>query len=402
MKGDVYIFGDKPGVVEAVRKLGYSPVLIAWTNPLGVERFHYISERYALSGQFKVQDIPSVDVAQIRGVIPCMEYFVEMAAKFKDHYCPHLPGLDAPRASTVRDKLLMKAAIQKLGMRSARFLPIRPNLSWVAIETALGSKVLVKPRRVGGARFMTVISTADEWRTWCGSTPDQDNYYLEEFFEGIREFCCDTLVVGGQILAQFPGEYSIDCLQSNHLHDGFGVVFPGFASDEQTRQMKEWAAAFIRDLKVQEGLCHVEFLLHEGEVYFGEIGVRLAGGLQLPAQSILAGVDLTELYVALFIQAEAPNISALRKPEGFVGYHLYAPKAGQVTAIETDWGHPWIVDSKLFVKVGDVVEPEDSSVAAVGQIIFTAASLEQLKQRAQLVPALARFTYSPSSPPPKS
>ncbi|MBI2343383.1 MAG: hypothetical protein HYV02_03460 [Deltaproteobacteria bacterium] len=386
MKRHVVIFGNKWNVVHHVRAMGYEPVVVHGRCPEGCRQWICVEEEGAEQADTGL--LKALDFSQIVGLVNCSEYYVSFAAAVREAYAPQLPGLRREQAALVRDKVLLKQHLQRVGIATTRFTRLDRQASWGAIADRCAAPFLVKPRKGMLARHITLIDNEATFARWRGETPHVEDYYAEAYLPRMREYCCDTLVSDGRVFAQFPGEYTVSCLESNQKHAGYGVNFPGFLPESERAVMKEMARQFIASAGIRDGFCHCEFF-HTTEGWtFGEIGCRLPGGYQIPTESHMAGESIMDLYLRMLIATEdAPRVP-LELADRYCGYYLYPKKTGRVTRVTTDFDHPWIIESKVFVAAGDEIAHEDSSVAMSGVVVYAARSPEELREHAVMAPNL--------------
>ena len=203
------------------------------------------------------------------------------------------------------------------------------------------------------------------------------------------------MVIDGRSVAQFPGEYTVGCFESNQKHEGIGVNFPGFLAANVLEELKLYTRRFIEGIGLHSTFCHTEFLYHPTRGWlFGEMGCRLPGGYQLPTESYIAQTDLLQVYLEMFTGGKdraviPPETSGQR----FVGYYLFPKRAGRVKSVQVDFSKPWIIESKVYLQEGQLLEHEDSSVTMGAHVVYSADSIEELKLRSDKVQSLFKAEY---------
>lgn len=395
MTRDVLVFGDQWGAVAALRSKQYRPIVVHFDrNYLGADficPFNLESLDHTLDmSLFEV--LPKNN--SIHGIVVCGDTFVESAPLVSAHLQLDCKCLTSEQAHVVRDKLRLKLSLTQQSIPTSRFLAFDRVWSFARIVEHLGCPFLIKPRRGALAQFITLIHTEDEWAQWHNSHRDVlGAYYGEEYLANATEYCCDTIIADGKILAQFPGEYSVLCLESNWTHCGLGVNFPGFLPTDVIEQLKELARHFLTLHDIRDGYCHMEFFYTNDGWKFGEIGWRPPGGHQLPTQSFITQTDLLDIFLRIFLKDEETPQEPLRTINPFVGYYLFPTKAGRVKSISTQLHHPWIVDHKVYLHEGQTVPLENSSVTKGAHVMYNADSLAELHAMADLAPTLVTIEY---------
>ncbi len=391
MSGNVLIFSHKFDIVQRVMQRGYTPIYVGDENVFSLPNFIHVSAEDARRGLFDLEMFRHLQQSPMRGVLGCFEYYVELAQLVRREFFPHLVGVDPKVATAIRDKVIFKNTLAEYGIPSAAHCLLMRD--WGAIVAQIGNPFLIKPRNGVLARDIALITSEADWKEWWSRVSCPDDYYAEEYLTDIREYCCDTLMAGGRVLAQFPGEYTRTCLESSHTHDGIGVDFPGFCPPSAIEDLKSLARSFLLRRGIHDGFCHMEFFYSDGMWKFGEMGWRLPGGFQLPTESYLANTSLLDRYLDIFIDTEPTPQEPLPMGNSCYGYYLYPKKPGRIKRIMASFDFPWIAEHKLYVQEGQEVPFEDSSVAMSAHIVYRADTVEDLKKCSALAPSLMQIEY---------
>lgn len=386
---NVVLFEDKWGVKEKIQKMGYA-VCVFHHNKLVAEKKAYIHLPPNSVGEVFFKNISF----ELVGIVNTSDYYVESAAFLREQLNLDLPGLSLDQSRMLRDKLLLKRKLTQFSISTAEFSEI---VSGKLSSLQLSFPFLIKPRKGVLAQGISVIRSEADFEAWKKSVKNQEDFYAEEYLRNVKEYCCDTIVANGKILAQFPGEYSITCLKSSQEHNGFGVNFPGFLAKEKIEELKAIVRLFIEKAKLKNGFGHFEFFYTSEGWKFGEVGWRLPGGYQLPTESYIANEDLLELYLKIFLKDQETPQKVVDTTNKFYGYFLYPKKAGKVKRITSDFNHSWIVESKIYVNEGETIEHEDSSVAMTAHVVYKADSKDDLLQKSQIVSDLFSIEYETPS-----
>ncbi|KJY25606.1 ATP-dependent carboxylate-amine ligase, partial [Streptomyces katrae] len=147
----------------------------------------------------------------------------------------------------------------------------------------------------------------------------------------------------------------------------------------------------VTGMGIDHGYAHMEFFLIDGEVYAGEIGVRLAG-CEIPANHGHAyGFDVFGATLAVYL-GRRPD---LRYGERRCAGDLLLPLPGsgtvrRITSREELLAMPGVIDAVLKVRSGDTVTARRASHNASGYAHVVGASVGEVESRMRDV--LARFT----------
>lgn len=398
MKKTVVLLGIKQNAHEIIKSLNYDVILINDENVQGVDEFVYVSQSDAKQANYPLTLIYDLLAkVSIFGIIVCLEDFVELGAILREKCGKTTWGPSIQQSMTLRDKVLMKSFAIENSIATTKFIKLNHDSTYIELLNVLKSPFLIKPRKGWLAQGIYRINNSKDWDLFKKLNEAViDSYFAEEFLDSITEYCCDTLLADSQVIAQFPGEYSVSCLESNVTHGGLGVSFPGFLPQSKIDQLKELTVRFIDSLGVSDGFFHTEFLWDGKGWRFGEIGCRLPGGYQLPTESKIVDTPLLEYYVKMFLsELRPPHFEAIPQVRPYMGYYLYPKKEGRVESIELSdhLKEAWVHEFKCYVEVGQELEHEDSSVTMAAHILYEASSIEDLKAKAKLVPNLVKIEY---------
>ena len=388
MRGTLLFLGTKPGIIARAKLMGYRVHLIDYVqNSNEADKFIFLDKHASKTLNYSLKNFESLITDDLRGIIVCFESFVMLGAQLRERYRPELNGLNCKQAQVVRDKWLLKSKLVEFGIPTTKVLRIDFNTQYNYLVKQLGSPFILKPKNEFLAIGINLIQTQDEMSRWLKLNEAKiDQYFAEEYIENATEYCCDTIVENGVIIAQFPGEYTVTCLDSNKKQEGIGVNFPGFLPEEKINLIKEYTKIFIDRLEIKNGFCHTEFLYDGKSWKFGEMGVRLPGGYQLPTETFIAGVNLLDRYIKIFAN-DCADISVPIIPlNQYCGYYLFPKKVGFITSIKSHLESlSWVIDSKIYVKEGETITKEDTSVSMAAHAIYLANTLSELKIRSEQI-----------------
>jgi len=395
MRENVICLGKKYDIIKKIKNLGYNLVLVHSQNNDSADEHVFLLERDAQYKKFDLEKLFSkYKKKQFSGVIVPSEYYVELAPQILSYLSLKTKGLTLKQAEITRNKLLLKQTLQDLDIPTTRFAKVIDVTDFDSLARFLGMPFLIKPKKEVLARGIEIVYNKNKWEEWWNlHNKNLSEFYAEEYLTDIKEYCCDTIVADEKVLAQFPGEYTISCLESNRAHNGIGVNFPGFLPRTEIDQLKEYTKDFLEKLGLKDGYFHVEFFYTKQGWKFGEIGCRLPGGYQLPTESYIAGQDLLETYLKIMINTEPTPTQTINTEGRYFGYYLYPKKVGKIRKITTSLEYPWIVESKVHVKEGQFLEDEDSSVTMAAHIVYKANSLEDLKKYSDYAKDLIKIEY---------
>lgn len=398
MKKLVLVFGDKPGVVDAVRKLGFQPILVETTNVAGVDDYIPLSEKEAFSGHLDVAQFRSILKEPIAAILAANEDSLIMASELRERFFPHFKGLTRAQAIMVRDKPLMKEKLREIDINCARFTYLQPGTTWSELIAELGGEIIVKPRSQLNSRGMRVLRSARDFATWRDRIDSLEAYYAEQYLSGSTNHLCNTILCNGRVVVQFTASYpERGLLETNSGGEGFSTLYPSLLTPAQDRQMRDMALRFISSVGVRDGYCHAEFLLHNGRLEFGEMGVRLPGGWLLAAESFQCRTSIPELWVRIITDHDRVAEEQITVHDPYLGYYVVGKKLGTIRRISARDLPSWVVRSEILVKEGLHIHSENWERTRIAQSMFIADSSEQLLERSVLAAKFIDVEITPDS-----
>lgn len=225
-------------------------------------------------------------------VISMSEYELLDAARLRQWL--NVPGPQLGEVILVRDKVQMKHAVARSGLRVPRFLPLPDFIGFPTMASWTGKTVL-KP--LSGASSEDVVlfdSPAHLLRmlsAHCTGVSSLDeavgatiNFEVEEFINGdIVHF--DGLVANGELLTATASRYVGTCLdyaQGGPLGSFHFPISP---------TMREWVASVLSAVCIDQGSFHLEAIENNGLVFL-EVGNRVGGADVVPTFEMATGVHL--------------------------------------------------------------------------------------------------------------
>ncbi|MDP2306032.1 MAG: ATP-grasp domain-containing protein [Pseudomonadota bacterium] len=224
--------------------------------------------------------------------VECLwEPFVELAAWLRERL--GVPGMTLDTARAFRDKELMKQRVEAAGLRVPHHTRANTREEvWAAAER-FGFPLILKPIAGAGSADTFRVDDAKELEVALARTAHVPEVSVEEFVDG-EEFTFDTVCIDGKPAYANIAQYHPRPLQarSNEWISPIVVTI---------RDM--WAPAYkpgielglgvLRALNMGTGFTHMEWYKKaNGEVVFGEIGARSAGGHLVDQMNWTGDIDL--------------------------------------------------------------------------------------------------------------
>lgn len=224
--------------------------------------------------------------------IECLwEPFVELAAELREHF--GVPGMSADTARGFRDKELMKQRVEAAGLRVPHHARATTAAEVRAAAERIGFPVIVKPIAGAGSADTFRCNDAAELEAALQKTQHVAEVSVEEFVDG-DEFTFDTVCVDGKPVFTNVAWYRPRPLiaRTNEWISPQVVVLRNLDQPE-LRGGIELGHAVLGALGMGSGFTHMEWYRKaNGEVVFGEIGARSAGGHLVDQMNFSSDIDL--------------------------------------------------------------------------------------------------------------
>jgi biotin carboxylase len=229
-----------------------------------------------------------------------------VAAKLRDKF--NIPGMTYKETILFRDKLLMKDAVKKAGLRVPKYKKFSVDIAltkeqhFEKLKEEFDVPFVLKPTKLLGGIGVIIV---DSIETFKGINEDDLyclEYEVEEFIDGTLYYC-DTISQNGEVLFSVCGQ------ESNPNFDfqlGKSVVSISLEQDEPLSQaLKLFNSKVLAALGYHTGVSHHEiFVKPNGEIIFLEIGARSPGGIATPMYRLAYSVAFED--TAFKIEMEVP------------------------------------------------------------------------------------------------
>lgn len=222
-------------------------------------------------------------------VVPLEEYVVEKAARVRAFL--GCPGLDEGAARNVRDKLSMRRRARDFEVPVPAFEGFHNSSRLSAFLDSVAPPWFIKPRAEGGAVQIHKLEDREKvWSLWHSLGDNASRHLIEAYLPG-QVYHVDSVVHRGEVLVATANGYVTPPYDVWH---GGGV----FASRTVPRssalhgELLELNQRVVTAMGIQHGVNHVEFIHSNGQLYFLEIGARVAGAHLDRLTTAATGVNL--------------------------------------------------------------------------------------------------------------
>ena len=299
-----------------------------------------------------------------------------------------LPGATVEQTRRFRDKELMKQALDAAGLRTPRHRRARSVAACWAAAEELGFPLIFKPIAGAGSADTYRVESADEVRAVLPRLRHVPEVSVEEFIDG-EEYTFDTITIGGQIAYHNIAWYRPRPLvaRSNEW------ISPQVIALRHVEQPALAAGArlgrqVIDALAVDTAFTHMEwYQKKDGEVVFGEIGLRPPGAHQVDQMNHACDIDVylqwaravtgqgfsatverkynvATIYKRAIGRGRISRIEGMGRLQERYGHHLRWNTLLPIGTRRRNWRHTLVSDGFLMVR-----HPELSATVAMADDI---------------------------------
>ncbi|MFK4566426.1 acetyl-CoA carboxylase biotin carboxylase subunit family protein [Enterococcus sp. UD-01] len=228
---------------------------------------------------------------KIANVVSGFELTLEIASEMRNRFgIKKGPSLE--EITRGRNKYLMKKNVRNFGIKIANFEIVRSIEDVKIFVAKYDFPVVIKPLSAAGALNTIKINKMSELEQY---TFTNDEYLVEEYILG-EEYHCDSVIEDGKVVFHSVAKYLEKPINvENGISSRGSIIFPSiYEKNPIVKDIIEMNQSVVEALSISNSVCHAEFFVTDfGELYFGEIGLRVGGGSRMtPAIESVHGVDL--------------------------------------------------------------------------------------------------------------
>lgn len=267
--------------------------------------------------------------------IECLwEPFVELAAFLREQL--GVPGLSLATAYAFRDKEAMKQRVEAAGLRVPHHAKCATQQEVRDAVRRIGYPVCIKPIAGAGSADTFRVDTDAELAAVLAKTAHVESVSVEEFVEG-EEFTFDTICIDGRPVFFNIAQYHPRPLiaRSNEWISPIVVTLRD-VHDPKYAGGAELGFKVLDAMGMGTGFTHMEWYRKaNGEVVFGEIGGRSAGGHLVDQMNWSNDVDLFREWArAVTWKSVDPGLRNLQRKYNCAIIFKRAQGEGRITRVE--------------------------------------------------------------------
>lgn len=301
------------------------------------------------------------------------------AAKLREHFS--IPGQNVESAIAYRDKVIMKAIVEKKGIPVPVFRSINYAIELVNFLKESSGSLVVKPRQNMGSSGVTKISSNEDIEKYLQYCDDNDhdlNLLAEEYCDFNQQYHVNGLVKNGTI-ALINANVTTPLL-------GFRVGTPRFdrmifPSESGYNELIRFTESVLSALPTPETtLFHCEiFKANDGTLLLNEIASRVPGGKILDTLNLAYEFSLVHAAAAWQCNVEGP-LNFSDSPRQYTGCVTFPRIHAVVKKIPNECPLTPVLYYELKAKVGDTLQPANGTNDRFAAMIVQGESPSNLEQ----------------------
>ncbi len=373
---------------EAARRLGIHTVAVS--TPGDYAGFDYADERVYADIANPAECIRAAQETWASGVATCgLDLGMRSIGAVCDAFCLNGPSRKA--AETVSDKFLMKSALEKAGVRTARYVLVRNERDLERAMKKLRFPLIVKAvDQMGGRGIFVSRTPEDVVRNYQKTMAVTGKNYclVEEYITG-ELFGVEGMMRGGKPLFLLPNN-------TETFFTGTSVPIGHSIPFSHSGEIYEKAVAEVKKAVKATGLdntpVNCDCILSGGDVYIVEITGRCGATGLAEMVGLHFGINYYEAIVKLAMGIDVSGMFQNIAEPCILTRTLTAPAQGVLVRVR-NFNPPdeRIRELSFNVTAGDAIRPFTNGRDRVGQIIIRANDLEEavkIQKKAE-----SRITY---------
>ncbi|MSQ02603.1 MAG: ATP-grasp domain-containing protein [Myxococcales bacterium] len=254
-----------------------------------------------------------------------------LAAELRQEF--GLPGMSPDAVHGFRDKPLMRARVERTGLRIPKTIRVRSVAEALAALAIVGFPAILKPVDGAGCADTHRVDDLAEFEAAVATMRHVAEATVEEFVDG-EELTYETLCVDGRILYQSVCRYEPVVLVARR-NEWISPIIQALRSHDGPNEAAgvRLGRAAVRALGMGTGITHMEwFRKADGTAIFGEIACRPPGANMVDLMNFADDGDLYLDWARAVVHGTLPE----RRPRGYSSAIVFkrAQGTGRVTQID--------------------------------------------------------------------
>lgn len=305
-----------------------------------------------------------------------------------------LKGTGFSSANACSNKLLMKEAFQKGGVRTASGSICANNSQMLSLAESIGFPLMCKAVDSSGSQGVYRVESEGELaRSWKNAqqVSPSGTVLFEQFLDGI-EFGAQAIVKGDEVIAVF---FHNDQVTPPPDHAPIGHSMPCRLDSQILRIARKETVAAIQALGIRDAVVNIDLMLVGEATYVIEVGARIGATCLPETISVFGGFNAYDVVLALALGESVgvddtangvPNASRLIQSERDGVLH-------EICIPSTVLKHPELVRVATYAKSGDSVRRFRVGPDRIGDIIVKGSSVDEAEILASALIGLIEIKF---------
>ena len=309
------------------------------------------------------------------------EYNQEIVQRFASSL--GLPGsLSEEQARCVRDKVVMKDRLRKIGLRTMLYQELTSREDVIAfVERHGGFPVIVKWRRCLSSKEVYKIDNLEQLKSL--QLDYSTGRFMAETYCPYLIWCVDALVCDGVAIGTFLTWLPYTNLSFAEKKEKFSQITLSYLPDEIRFDGKKIIQDIVNELKLKNGYIHLEaFVDHKGQPIICEFAWRTSGEHMLSNHSIAFGVDVYSLLIDIVV---GRKVSPLKLTGQMCVGDMFLPltegRVSKITPYDDIKELEGVFRGEISYKVGDVIKSKRQYTNCSGWVQITGKTKEEVLSR---------------------
>ncbi|HSB28779.1 MAG TPA: ATP-grasp domain-containing protein [Pyrinomonadaceae bacterium] len=310
---------------------------------------------------------------RVKRIVALEEYDVVTAAEIREY--AGIPGVGTTTARRFQDKLAMRMAGQKIGIRQPEFVPLLNHEAVADFIQRVPAPWMLKPRFGASAMGIKKLCSPEEiWSTMAELDAreifeETSAFHLLENYIPGDVYHVDSLVNEGRVVFANVGHYCSPPFEISQF-GGVNISHSVRHQSRAERQLLELNQQLLKGFGIDTGVTHAEFLERPGsdhDFYFLEVAARVGGAYTAETIEAATGINLWREWARIELSnPERPyRLPAMRNEYGGLVVSLARQEFSDtsryddpeiVYRIDKPWHVGLIVSSPSYDRVMELLE----------------------------------------------
>lgn len=324
------------------------------------------------------------------GVITVCDYYIEIVRKVAEAF--HLPCPFSAKVKTVRQKHLLRLAIDNAGLANPKY---RIAHDWEEVKHAasdIGFPIVLKPVDLDSSAFVRLVQDVDDLKN---AYEELENFPLNfRDQKRVSAYLIEEYMIGDEVSVEsvsYHGKTTIIGVTDKSvtgkpyfIEDGH--MFPAKLDDSITNELTQYVKNVLEAVGYDHGIGHTEVKLTAGGPRIVEINPRTPGNYIVELIESVTDVNLLKAFIDLSIDKE-PQVDICNKRVASTAIKFLVPSRGgkisEIQGTELLKTDSHIARYHIEDCVGKIIDSPIDNVCYLGYIITQDIEGREARQYAE-------------------